>query len=238
MRRDATGVAQMFLAVGEHGALTTSPFGVDSLTRSDPDFERLQDAFRLLGAAHCALGESATTRSRGFVLDREHPSARLRLGDIDIAVDARDPFHRERAALPAYGIVINSDDVLVIGRGFSVSSPSADDQHVGILAADEFAADGAIRKRLGGDETGSGHAVRLPPSEWPRRRPSRSRSPSTRRASSGFSSTATDRAGADRYVTGRRELEWSVLKQLMRASQDGACASQDCPIRSPGGMSP
>jgi hypothetical protein len=163
MRRSELGVAQMFVALGEYGAVGVSPFGVDSLDRSDAEFARLRDAYGILGYAARVLTAAPLAARRGFLLDGGRPSRTLELGDLQVTVDNRPPFDLGRAPLPAYGLVIEEvpGTVVVLGRGFSVSF-STGSGRVGILSAEELSVDGTVVRNLGGDETGSGSSVRIP----------------------------------------------------------------------------
>ena len=167
MRRSTVGVGQMFLAIGEYGAIGASPFGVDSLVAGHPEEEALRDAYALL--THAAeLSSEAGTRTRGFQLSDAEESVTFRLGDVTVTIDCRDPFGIFTPSLPVYGLLVLHEDLQLtaIGRGFRMTFEHADGRKVGILSADELARDDAgttrVTRRWNGDETAGG-SVRIPP---------------------------------------------------------------------------
>ena len=88
MRRSSIGVGQMFLAIGQYGAIGVSPFGVDSLAGGDPDEEVWWDAYALLSHAIdlCSAMPGATTR--GFTLTSPEESVSFTLGNYVVTVDS------------------------------------------------------------------------------------------------------------------------------------------------------
>lgn len=170
MRRSQDGVGQMFVAIGQYSALGVSPFGVDSLSNSPEDaFEKdiLSDGYRMLTAAAHQLKVTPDAQTAGFLLTAERPAAELNFGSYTVKVDTADPFGVHSRTYPAYGLVVAlaPDEFLVIGRGFAISFSSTDrGQNVGILAAEEleFDQNWCTIRRLGGDETGNGSAIRIP----------------------------------------------------------------------------
>lgn len=167
MRRSAVGVAQMFLAIGEYGAIGASPFGVDSLRTADPEDEALTDAYALLAHA-TRLSAAPGARTHGFQLSGPDESVTFRLGDVTVIIDCRDPFGLFTPSLPAYGMLIVEDDLRLtaIGRGFRMNFEPAEGRRVGILSAEELTRDDAgttrVTRRWNGDETAGG-SIRIPP---------------------------------------------------------------------------
>ncbi|GAA3112260.1 hypothetical protein JOF29_002745 [Kribbella aluminosa] len=162
MHRTADGVAQMFLAVGEYGAVGVSPFGADSLSPHTPDHGRLADANAMLRMAHQLIRERPGAKRRGFLLDDAAPSPRVQLGDYVLSVE----LDKRSALEPAYGIVIEQDPgrFVILGRGFTVSF-SALDGKVGVRSAQELHWNGdhiQPGRRLNGDETAAGTLGRFP----------------------------------------------------------------------------
>lgn len=165
MRRDAPGVAQMFRAVGEYGAIGASPFGADSFV-NDSESAPLHDGYRLLRIVADALATSSSARTHGLVLTAEAPTASCRLGDYELTATAADPHGLSRPAYPAYAVIVEEEPgrFLVVGRGFTVTCRHEDGPAF-ILSADEVNwVDGRVlvTRGLGGDETGAGTAVRFP----------------------------------------------------------------------------
>jgi hypothetical protein len=159
MHRTADGVAQMFLAVGEFGAVGVSPFGADSLSPGTPDHGRLADANAMLRLAHQLLREQPGAARRGFLVDESAPSIHLELGDFSLSAE------RSRGE-PAYGMVIKQapGQFVILGRGFTLSF-SAPAGKVGIRSAQELHWNRnqvLPGRRLNGDETAAGTLVRFP----------------------------------------------------------------------------
>ncbi|GAA3383471.1 GH35 family beta-galactosidase [Cryptosporangium minutisporangium] len=75
MRRDEQGAADVFLAVGNHGAIGTSPFGVDSVEGTEA--EALRDAYGLLDSVAPLLASHPTA---GVHLDEARPEVEVHLG--------------------------------------------------------------------------------------------------------------------------------------------------------------
>ena len=165
MRRSATGVAQMFLALGEHRAIGVSPFGVDSLREDEQAWSTLADAYSLLNIVATARCELPQAPSRGFVLSEAEPEKTLTVGSTTVTLKAIDSF-RQLPAFPSYGVLLEEEPgtILVVGRGFTVSFPDDGVITTGIERASELAVDATgliIVNELNGDETISGTAVRL-----------------------------------------------------------------------------
>ena len=165
-RRSPDGVGQMFLALAEHRAIGVAPFGVDSLPPASPDYEALTDGYHQLTAVADIMAAHPDAATRGFVLSLARPSTQLHFSEVTVHIESEDPSEMFRPTYPAYGCVvqIDSEYYMVIGRGFSVSFTSTGDDNLGLLSVAEHGgptSDEPLR-RLGGDETGSGKAIRLP----------------------------------------------------------------------------
>ncbi|ROQ60406.1 glycosyl hydrolase family 35 [Rathayibacter sp. PhB152] len=171
MRRSALGVGHMFLALGEHGAIGVSPFGVDSIERDGADEPSLADGYALLAHAVSLRDESPSNETWAFLLTEERHEASFTLGSYVVTVTSKDRFGLFEPAWPAYGMLIHESDgrLIAVGRGFTLSFSVADRDGVtaGILSADELRREASgetvVSRRWNGDETASGHAVRLPP---------------------------------------------------------------------------
>jgi beta-galactosidase GanA len=169
MRRGADGARYVFAAIGQYGAIGTSPFGIDSI-------ESLDDA--PIGASYALLRQLAPLilahqgagTIAGFVLDAEHPSVTCELGGYEllIGIDRRPGAPVEHG----YGIVIATGPDTFVGAGFGFQvtfrPATPGPALVGIEAVDE----GEYRngqwvagRRLNGDETFSGSMWRFPASK-------------------------------------------------------------------------
>lgn len=166
MQRSSTGVAQMLLAVGELGALGVSPFGVDSLTPSDPEWEVLADGYNLLRAAAQSLRCYPNAVCRGFVLSPENSSVELEFSNFTIKIDSDPMGTTPPSAYPAYGLAIEEEPgrVLIAGRGFTAVFGDSTGMRAGILSAEEISADDGhtVNRRFNGDETFSGRLALFP----------------------------------------------------------------------------
>jgi hypothetical protein len=159
-RRSAEGVSVMFRAVGMHGAIGCCPFGIDSLDPLSPEHDVVVDGFALLRAVARAV--AAGGKLTGFVATAEEPTAEVRLGQWTMHVDTRTG-GLAAPSYPAYGIAVllDDDEVLVVGRGFSPVFTHADGGTTGLLRVLELERDGSVRRQLNGDETASGSRVTL-----------------------------------------------------------------------------
>lgn len=165
MERGPKAVSLMFRALGEHGALGVSPFGVDSVLPGSEDEFVLADGYRLLTAAAELIPQVPADGVRGFRLDPSHPEETLVLGDYTVHVSSRDPLSGQPADL-AYGIILHHspDELTVFGRACHLTFERTDGRRAGILASTELdASDWSAIHRLNGDENMSGKMVRLLP---------------------------------------------------------------------------
>lgn len=167
LRADLPGIPQMFEAIGGHGALGVSPFGVDSYTVDDAETAPLADAFRLLRAAAAVIADNPSARMRALTLNAENPGAEILIGDVQVTVHTKDEWGYVTPIYPAYAIVIEDgeDAVYIIGRGFWITLAGDEGKTAAFLSATayEFEADGlAPALRLNGDETASGALIPFP----------------------------------------------------------------------------
>ena len=169
MRREADGARNVFYAIGQHDAVGTSPFAVDSM-------ENLKDA--PLGKSYAILEQLSPTilkhqgmgEMAGFLLDKEHPAVKTTLGGYDLEISL-DSIFGSNAEI-GYGLVIATgrDQFEGAGSGFRVAftAKSPGPKLVGIGAVDEGTyANGAWvpGRRLNGDENDQGGRWRFSPRE-------------------------------------------------------------------------
>lgn len=168
MRRGADGARYVFAAIGQHGAIGTSPFGIDSIEHVDD--APIRSSYALLRQlAPLILAHQGEATITGFVLDAERPSLTCELGGYEllIGMDRRPGPPIEHG----YGIVIATSPDTFVGAGFGFQvtfrPATPGPALVGIEAVDE----GEYRnrhwiagRRLNGDETYSGSMWRFPAS--------------------------------------------------------------------------
>jgi hypothetical protein len=166
MRRDEVGPRNVFYAIGQHDAIGTSPFGIDSIeSPADAPLSKSYAVLRQLAAL--ILEHQGKGAMVGFVLDEEHPSIIRELGgyELEIGLDQVFDYKSEHG----YGLVIASSPDTFIGAGygfrvgFRPKTPGP--ALAGIAAVDE----GEYRqgkwiagRRLNGDETAQGQWWRFP----------------------------------------------------------------------------
>ena len=160
-KRNVDGVAGAYSAFGRHGAIGVSPFGVDSTPGSE-DEDLLRDAYAQLGVVADAVRARGVAPT-GFVVTADQPTAELRLGRWRMRVDTGGPSLMP-PTYPGYGLVVQlgPDEFLIAGRDASPTFTAGPGELVGLAFVEELGADGTVLRRLNGDETASGSAIRLP----------------------------------------------------------------------------
>jgi beta-galactosidase GanA len=167
MRRAEDGARNVFYAIGQHDAIGTSPFAVDSLDA--PAQTPLSQSYAVLQQlAPVILEHQGSGAMAGFLLDRAQPSVTRQLGgyELEISLDEIFGFNADIG----YGLIIAvaPDTFIGAGSGFRVAfratTPGA--AQVGIGTVDEVAyRNGAwiARRRLNGDENDQGRRWRFAP---------------------------------------------------------------------------
>jgi len=167
MNREGAGPRNVFLAIGQYGAMGVSPFAVDSLANPQ-DSELARDYQALRQIAPLALRAQGTGAMAGFVLDKEHPTATSELGDYQLDISLDEIFGNRAAS--GYGLVIATgpNEFVGAGSGFRVAfrAKTGGPKLVGIGSVDE----GVYRdgkwiagRRLNGDENDQGLKWRFSP---------------------------------------------------------------------------
>lgn len=167
MRRGDDGARNIFYALGQHDAIGTSPFAVDSIT--EPERSSVSKSYAILAQlAPQILAHQGKKAMTGFVLDKDLPGVKAELNayELDIRLDAIFGFKAEIG----YGLIIATgpDEFLGAGSGFRVAfKPTTPGPPLaGILAVDEGVfADGKWTpgRRLNGDENDQGRGWRFSP---------------------------------------------------------------------------
>ncbi len=165
-KRDEDGARNLFYAIGQHEAIGTSPFAVDSMeSPADTPLSKSYAVLRQL--APLILEHQGKGEMVGFVLDEEHPGVTRELGDYELEISLDQVFTYK--AEHGYGLIINTgaDTFIGAGYGFRVifRSKTASPAYVGIATVDEGKyQDGqwVAGRRWNGDETAGGLAWRVP----------------------------------------------------------------------------
>ena len=165
MRWDAVGARNVFYAIGQHDAIGTSPFAVDSLDQ--PAQTPLSQSYAVLQQlAPVILEHQGSAATVGFLLDGEQPSVTHRLGGYELEISLDEIF--DSKAEIGYGLIIATGPDTFIGAGsgfrvaFRAGTPGA--ALVGIGAVDEGeyrAGQWIARRRLNGDENDQGRCWRF-----------------------------------------------------------------------------
>ncbi|OCF40857.1 hypothetical protein I317_05307 [Kwoniella heveanensis CBS 569] len=175
-RRDGPGLRRMWEAFGTFGALTASPFGVDSL--EGPGRDALREHFGLLQQleSYILQAQAAPGSSFGFYFDEPGPNESVNdnvktvtLGSWELTIKrAFVPGRLE----PAYGIVfpLSGDKFLLAGAGYQIAFKSTDTSSIftGLIHFDEKRVTNARAGTLGtvrrfnGDEIVGGKCVVMP----------------------------------------------------------------------------
>ena len=162
----ARGASTVFYAVGQHGAMGFSPFGIDrALVTEGPELGASYSV--LLQLSPLILSHQGTGDMTGFLLTKEHPSATAKLGGYELEISLDSIFGR--TVETGYGlIIVAGPDVFVgAGSGFMVKFKpvSPGPPLFGVAAIDEGTyrdGDWVAGRRLNGDEDDQGLHWRFP----------------------------------------------------------------------------
>jgi len=164
------GAANVFYAVGQHGAFGFAPFGIDGIT-ADSDLARSYDDLSQL--APLILENQPKGRVAGVLLEELTPSQRIRLGDYTLNVTRSGRAQAPGAPAP-HGIFVMTgpDEFYMAGSGLNITfSPYTPGPPIAGLATVEEGGfvDGrwVPGRRLAGDDTGQGNNISLPGGRGP-----------------------------------------------------------------------
>jgi len=124
-----TGVSRMLWAIGEHGLMGFSPFGVDGSARGaemKPVTDALALAYKhLSGMQDFILNYQGTSSMRGFFVDVENPVQTFELGDYIVSIELIKPRTYASMGGPA---PTNVQQVAsnATGGGFIILEPSGE----------------------------------------------------------------------------------------------------------------
>jgi len=165
MRPSAIGARNVFYAIGQHAALGTSPFAVDSLEA--PAQTPLSQSYAVLQQlAPVILEHQGNGATIGFLLDSEQPSVTHQLGGYELEISLDTVF--DYKAEIGYGLIIAAGPDTFIGAGsgfrvaFRASAPASTLVGIGTVDEGEYR-DGqwVARRRLNGDENDQGRRWRF-----------------------------------------------------------------------------
>ena len=161
MRRDEHGAADAFLAIGNHGAIGVSPFGVDSALEEEQS--HLSDAYRMLDAVAPLIRNNAVI---GLHLNAQTPDSEFQLGDYIISAQRQPGRGTATTVERGYGLIIQigSDEIVAVGRGLHLNFRTVNDGAVEFERLEELTGkfpDVEVTRRLNGDETHSGSTLIL-----------------------------------------------------------------------------
>jgi hypothetical protein len=167
MQREADGARNVFYAIGQHDAIGTSPFAVDSMENvKDAPLGKSYDVLKQL--APTILQHQGRGEMTGFLLDKAHPQVKAALGGYDLIISLESISGTK--AETGYGLIIvtGPDEFVGAGNGFRVAfvPKTPGPKLVGIATLDEGTYfDGAWTpgRRLNGDESDQGGRWRFSP---------------------------------------------------------------------------
>ena len=161
------GARNVFYAIGQHDAIGTSPFAVDSL--QNPETTPLSKSYAILAqVAPLILEQQGKGAITGFLLDKKNPSVKGELGgyELEISLDSIFGFNAEIG----YGLIIATapGEFTAAGIGFRVAftpkTPGPKLAGVGAVDEGSFSHGRWIPgRRLNGDETDQGQHWRFDP---------------------------------------------------------------------------
>lgn len=150
------GAGNAFLAIGNHGAIGVSPFGIDGAA-GGKDIADAYATLRQLGPA--ILAQQPRGMVKAVVVDATNGSGRITLGDYVLNIALRRNRGSSTAATHGYALVIAdaADRFTIAGKDVQITfSASAPRTTVGLDVVEEgqFAEGRWVpRRRLNGDET-------------------------------------------------------------------------------------
>ncbi len=183
MRWNEEGARNIFYAIGQHDAIGTSPFAVDSIGQPNAivsvlfpdtaigqlDQAPLSKSYAVLQQlAPVILEHQGSGAMAGFLLDSAQPSVTRQLGgyELEISLDEIFGFKAEIG----YGLIIATGPDTFIGAGsgfrvaFRTSTPGAALVGIGTVDEGEYrAGEWIARRRLNGDENDQGRCWRFSP---------------------------------------------------------------------------
>lgn len=171
------GVAQAFYAIGQHGALGYSPFGIDWFERPGEGETKFSRGYGILAQLAPLILENGTKgKVAGVFIEELTRSQVVQLGDYTLELTPNQP-RRNTPTQPEYpqapretphGIFVMSgpDEIYMAGSGltirFSPHTPGPALAGLATVEEGEFV-DGQWRpgRTLAGDDTGQGNSVSL-----------------------------------------------------------------------------
>jgi hypothetical protein len=166
-RSGEDGARNVFYAIGQHAAIGTSPFAVDSIENpKESPLARSYDILRQM--APLILEHQGDDRMTGFVLDKEHATVTRELGGYELEISLDEIFGSRAGVGSGLIIAAGPDEFVGAGSGFRVAfhPKTPGPALAGVGAVDE----GTYRdgkwipgRRLNGDENDQGQRWRFSP---------------------------------------------------------------------------
>jgi hypothetical protein len=162
-RRDERAASACFYALGQHDALCYAPFGIDDLDASHP----LAESYALLAHLMPLIVErQGTGRMAGVLQEADGEEWSIPLGRYHLRVRATRAL--EPGVVPGGGmiLVLDDDEFAIAGRGMTVqfsTVPAAlpDVEFLWLETGTYADGEWVPGRRLNGDETNHGRAVKL-----------------------------------------------------------------------------
>ncbi len=162
-RCDARAASAVLYAIGQYDALCYAPFGIDDLEATHP----LAESYALLAEMMPLIVErQGTERMLGLFQQAEREAWTARLGGYYLSAETTQPLEGDAVPGGALILALDDDEYVIAGRGLRVqfsTVPAAWPNveflwlETGTLRAGEW----VPGRRLNGDETQHGRAVRL-----------------------------------------------------------------------------
>ena len=165
MARETRMASDIFYAIGNYDAIGVSPFGLESVPKFQEDLSETYKALSQI--APVILQHQGTGTIGAAVLDKDHPTRHLQVGDYTLDVGIARHYTFPTPEFPA-GIFIQlgPDEYLVSGRGVTVAftANTPGDPITGFASVEDGSfVDGKwiAGRSLNGDEILSGKGLRL-----------------------------------------------------------------------------
>jgi hypothetical protein len=172
-RNDLSCAVKAFYAIGAHQAMGFSPFAIESL--DPPVASALGDSYRVLGQlAPLILAHQGLGSMTGVLLDKENPSADVKLGDyrIHLVHDYTWEWSGPGRLAPnwpiAGAVIINSGPREYTIAGNGIIATFAPDPPIAGVSGIERVEEGSFQnskwvpgRRMNGDENHQGRHLRL-----------------------------------------------------------------------------
>lgn len=165
-KNEPAAIAKAFYAIGQHGALGFSPFGIEDLNTDAP----LADGYRVLADLMPLINQYRGTGKMIAVLQEpisdKGGKETVRLGDYDLELN----FDGGNKSIPSYAIIISTapDTYVIAGSGmtvnFNAATPGPKNTRILQIEEGKFDAQGKWMpaRRINGDESNHNSRFAVP----------------------------------------------------------------------------